>query len=103
MNRRTLMITVSLLVLCAIALWIELAARKTLGQNADAQASAQGYNPYPPGILPSDLNSEIERVRRELRVLEGRALARWHGLKPPTISGQPPTFQNTGTEAVETL
>jgi hypothetical protein len=38
------------------------------------------YNPYPPGILPHDLNSEIERVRREVREIEGRALARWHAL-----------------------
>jgi hypothetical protein len=25
------------------------------------------YNPYPPGILPDDLDSEIARVRREVR------------------------------------
>jgi cytochrome c peroxidase len=49
------------------------------------------------------LNPEIERVRRELRVLEGRALARWRALKPPVLTGQPPALQNTGTEAVETL
>ena len=61
------------------------------------------YNPYPPGILPPDLNSEIERVRREVREIEGRALARWHALKPPILTGQPPTLQNTGTEAIETL
>ena len=42
-------------------------------------------------------------MRRELRVLEGRALARWRALKPPILVGQPPTLQNTGTEAVETL
>jgi cytochrome c peroxidase len=61
------------------------------------------YNPYPPGILPHDLNSEIERVRREVREIEGRALARWHALKPPILTGQPPVLQNTGTEAIETL
>jgi cytochrome c peroxidase len=61
------------------------------------------YNPYPPGILPPNLNSEIERVRREVREIEGRALARWHALKPPILTGQPPVLQNTGTEAIETL
>jgi cytochrome c peroxidase len=36
-------------------------------------------------------------------VIESRALARWHGLEPPTLAGQPPILQNTGTEAIETL
>src|SRR6266851_2364585 len=61
------------------------------------------YNPYPHGILPADLNSEIERVLREIDVIESRAIARWHALPPPILTGQPPTLQNTGTEAVEIL
>jgi cytochrome c peroxidase len=61
------------------------------------------YNPYPPGILPPDLNSELARVAREVDVIEGRALQRWHALTPPTLTGQPPTLQGTGTEAVEIL
>src|SRR4051812_41461790 len=32
------------------------------------------YNPYPPSILPDDLKSEIERVRREVRDIEEEAL-----------------------------
>ncbi len=59
--------------------------------------------PYPPGILPSNLNSEITRVLREVDFVESRALERWHALKRPILTGQPPTLQNTGTEAVETL
>src|SRR6266481_9053768 len=61
------------------------------------------YNPYPPGILPSNLNSEIARVLREEDFIEKRALARWRALPPSTLTGQPPTLQNTGTEAIETL
>src|SRR5258708_30701726 len=61
------------------------------------------YNLIPPGILPSNLSSEIARVLREVDVIESRALARWHALKPPILTGQPPVLQNTGTEAVETL
>jgi cytochrome c peroxidase len=61
------------------------------------------YNPYPPGILPADLNSELARVAGEVDVIEERALKRWHALTPPTLAGQPPTLQNTGTEAVEIL
>ena len=66
------------------------------------------YNPYPLGILPADLELEIERVLRELNVIFNRALTRWRVLPPPIRTdtqgvGNPPTLQNTGTEMVETL
>src|SRR5690348_9868071 len=51
-----------------------------------AAGSEPVYNPYPHGILPSDLNSEIARVQREVRVIEDRALARWHTLQPPVLT-----------------
>src|SRR5260370_28392585 len=72
-------------------------------QETDNDQHPRVYNPYPPSIVPSDLSSEIARVLRELDVIESRALARWHALKPPTLTGQPPVLQNTGTEAIETL
>ena len=81
---------------------MSLPARKVSAQNAVAD-SGSVYNPYPPGILPPDLNPEIERVLREVRVVEKRALARWSAMTPPTLTGQPPILQGTGTEAVETL
>jgi len=68
-----------------------------------AAGSAPVYNPYPPGILPSDLSSEIARVQREVDVIEARALARWKTLGRPTLAGQPPILQSTGTESIETL
>ena len=61
------------------------------------------YNPYPPGILPSDLTSEIERVRDEVRSIENEGLAQWHALTPPTLTGQPPTLQGTGMRANQLL
>ena len=61
------------------------------------------YNPYPPGIVPADIDSELARVLREVDVIEARAVARWRALPPPTLTGQPPTFQNSGTEMIETL
>src|SRR6266481_7768664 len=61
------------------------------------------YNPYPPGILPPDLNAEIARVLREIAVIEDRAIQRWQNLPPPILTGQPPILQNTGTQAVEIL
>ncbi|HWY59791.1 MAG TPA: cytochrome c peroxidase, partial [Terriglobales bacterium] len=69
----------------------------------DAHTKGGIYNPYPPGILPPDLNPEVERVLREIRVVEKRALARWRTLTPPTLTGQPPILKGTGTEAIETL
>ncbi len=71
--------------------------------HVQAQSASPTYNPYPPGILPGDLSSEIARVEREVNIIEGRATTRWHTLPPPVLTGQPPTLQNTGTEAIETL
>jgi cytochrome c peroxidase len=72
-------------------------------QHEDNDQPAPAYSPYPPGILPSNLSSEVARVLREADVIENRALARWHALPPPVLTGQPPVLQDSGTEAVETL
>src|ERR1700722_231596 len=57
------------------------------------------YNPYPFGILPPYLASEIERVRFEVRTIENEALVQWQALTPPVLTGQPPTLQFTGMRA----
>src|ERR1700692_509320 len=57
------------------------------------------YNPYPFGILPSDLVSEIARVRGEVAFIEAEAIAQWQALTPPVLTGQPPTLQGTGQRA----
>jgi cytochrome c peroxidase len=61
------------------------------------------YNPYPPGILPPDLVSEIARVRREVASIESEALSQWLVLPPPILTGQPPTLQGTGMRANQLL
>jgi cytochrome c peroxidase len=99
MKRRTIA-TIAVTVLCAMALLISPVLRKVSAQSG---AAFPVYNPYPPGILPSDLNAEVRRVLVEVDFIERRALARWRALPPPTVAGQPPTLQNTGTEAIETL
>ncbi len=101
MNRRMLTI-ISVVVLCAVALCMSLTGRKVSAQSAPA-LSDPVYNPYPPGILPANLSSEIARVLAEVDFVESRAITRWHNLTPPTLTGQPPILKNTGTEAVETL
>ena len=77
-------------------------------QNGKGEAPFPLYNPYPPGLLPQNLDSEIARVLREIDVIEGRAIERWHSLPPPTQlpmrpGPNPPILQGTGTESIETL
>ena len=54
------------------------------------------YNPYPPGILPANLESELNRVEREIAFIFQQALAEARALPPPTVVGNPPTEQFSG-------
>ena len=66
-----------------IVIAMSISAHIVRGQDEGTAArSAPSYNPYPPGILPSDLSSEITRVQREVDLIEGRALA-LERLEPP--------------------
>jgi cytochrome c peroxidase len=61
------------------------------------------YNPYPPGILPSDLDAEIARVQREVQFIFNETLKEWGALPPPTPTGNPPTLRGSGYQAVDVL
>jgi cytochrome c peroxidase len=61
------------------------------------------YDPYPPGILPSNISSEIQRVLREIDGIEAEAIGQWHAIPAPTVAGNPPIFQNTGVPLIEIL
>jgi cytochrome c peroxidase len=61
------------------------------------------YNPYPPGILPSDLDAEIARVQREVQFIFNEALNESKALPRPTPAGNPPVLRGSGNEAVEIL
>ncbi len=97
---------IALVIVCvAVAATLLISTRLTSAQNGAASAHKKGdreeppppfYNPYPPGILPADLDSEIARVLREVDNIEFEALTQLRALPPPTLTGQPPTFQNTG-------
>src|SRR5713226_2282434 len=85
-----------------------LSAQDEHADKGDKDKPPPVYNPYPPGILPPDLDSEIARVLREIDVIEGRAIERWHSLPLPTRLPQrpgpnPPVLKDTGTESIETL
>lgn len=99
-------LSIAVLSLSAAAIALLLVCSRPASVRAESgrkDQPAPAYNPYPPGILPSNLNSELARVLRETDVIESRAIARWHALPPPILAGQPPILQNSGTEAVETL
>ena len=93
----------SMVAIVALPICTRRISAQARAQRGDNDLTGSSYNPYPPGILPSNLSSEVARVLREVDVIEGRALARWHALPPPTLTGQPPILQDTGTEAIETL
>src|SRR5260221_2218715 len=78
-------------------------------ETVDGRDPPSPFNNRPAvGIPPADLDSEIARVLREIDVIEGRAIERWHSLPLPTRLPQrpgpnPPVLQGTGTESIETL
>jgi hypothetical protein len=82
MNRTA---SVSILVICAAGIGALLSCGTVApqGDKDHKKEVAPPYNPYLPGILPGELNSEIERVLREVDLVEARALARWHALGRP--------------------
>jgi len=87
-----------------------ISSRLLRAQNSASESTQQAaatptpvYNPYPPGILPSNLDSEIARVQREIRGIFNNYLTQWHALPPPTLAGNPPTLQGTGYESVRIL
>ncbi len=100
---------IALVIVCAaVAATLLISTRLTSAQNGAASAHKKGdreeppppfYNPYPPGILPVDLDSEIARVLREVDNIEFEALAQLRALPPPILTGQPPTLANTGQRA----
>src|SRR5713226_128156 len=66
------------------------------GKGNDKDQPPPFYNPYPPGILPVDLDSEIARVIREVDFIENEALGQLRALPPPTLTNQPPLLAHTG-------
>ena len=99
MKRRAL---IALLGTSAIVVFALIVAPQTVPAKKEGPPPA-AYNPYPPGILPPDLSSENERVRREINRIFQQGLGEWRALPPPTLTGQPPTLQSTGYQAVQTL
>jgi cytochrome c peroxidase len=105
--RKSVFITVS--GTAAIALGTSIFAQSVTAQYGDSKSVPRPppvpfiYNPYPPGILPADLQSELNRVRREISLIFLQTLGEWRALPPPNLTGQPPTLQGSGYQMVQTL
>jgi len=97
-------LSIALTVACAMLLWnlipSHLASAK---EEKKKEPTPTVYNPYPPGILPSDLTSEIIRVRHEVRGIFDEALLESKALPPPVFAGNPPALQGSGYASVEIL
>jgi cytochrome c peroxidase len=108
MNRQTAMALLRMSVILVVGLVVvRCNSTATTTNSLDGGFSdggiATSYNPYPPGILPPDLPTEIARVRREVNGIFQQAVAEWQALPPLTATGQPPIFQGSGYNSVITL
>src|ERR1700739_3741446 len=95
---------IAIVVLCSaviavVLLFPQLSSAQNGGfglKKGDPDTPPPPYNPYPSGILPSDLNSEIARVLREIDAIEAQTLMQLQTLPPPTLTGLPPILAHTG-------
>jgi cytochrome c peroxidase len=77
-------------------------SRRVSAQNS-AAVMPPPYDPYPPGILPSNIFSELQRVKREVRGIFNNYLAQSKKLPPLTYTGNPPVMQGDGYNALRIL
>ncbi len=90
----------------AVAIGCVASPRFALAQDtatATDVASAGAYNPYPPGILPPDIEAESERIRREVREGFRRAMDEWQSLDLPERHGNPSVLAGSGYQAMKVL
>jgi cytochrome c peroxidase len=73
------------------------------GARPPANSTQPIYNPYPPGLLPADLQPELVRVEREVDQIFQEALQQWAAIPPATVAGNPPTLQGSGMRLVQIL
>lgn len=70
-----------------VILGVMLLCMSVMGTKVSAQTAAPPpepvYNPYPPGILPTDLPSELARVLREVDGIEAEAITLTHTNRYP--------------------
>jgi len=67
------------------------------------KSSESAYDPYPSGILPSDLKPETARVERETRRIFNQTLAKWRALPAHALTDTPPGLRSPGYQTIRTL
>jgi cytochrome c peroxidase len=73
-------------------------------QPVDIPANVTPYNPYPSGILPANLQSELNRVKNEVETIFGCYFAEFQALTPlPHLAGNPPILVPNGYQAQRIL
>jgi cytochrome c peroxidase len=107
---KAVVVVLKVFIVATAALLISSQTELASAQNATAPAGTGAseapppvYDPYPPGILPGDLDSELARVRREANSIFQEAIGEWQALPPLNVQGNPPTLQGSGYQAVEVL
>jgi len=63
----------------------------------------RSINPYPQEFFRRTLLQRYKGSGERRTKVEEKAIDEWNALTPPTVTGNPPIQQNTGTAAVETL
>ena len=101
---------IAALILCVgIATALLISVRSISAQNnGNASGSLKDppppfYNPYPPGVLPFNINSELARVEREIAGIFAVYLADSKTLPPITYTGNPPIIEGNGYHAMRDL
>src|SRR5260370_2579590 len=67
-------------VIVALLICTGLISGQAGAQETDNDQHPRDYNPYPPGILPSDLSSQIAPLLLDLTIIERRPLSISHAL-----------------------
>jgi cytochrome c peroxidase len=91
---------ISLLIVCAAVVLLLLVSTQLKSQSP---SSPTPYNPYPPGVLPSNIASELARVQREITGLFNNYLAASKTLPPLTYTGNPPILEGDGYQGMRIL
>jgi cytochrome c peroxidase len=93
---------IAVMIICAaIAATLLISTRLTSAQNPLPMPTP--YNPYPPGVLPTDIATELARVEREIAGIFSAYLADSMTLPPITYTGNPPIIQGNGYHALRDL
>src|SRR5579885_2052803 len=100
MNRNAWLI---LLAGCTAVAGIVAVLRACPGTDGTAPSGFPTYSPYPPGLIPADIESETLRVQREIDHIEQEAMAEWRALPKPVLDGNPPILAESGSRSIQIL